>query len=199
LRNFSDQKDVICCVLLLLLKLLLWKKSSTEYVSIDEKIGSIQVHFNFVTVHATSPSHSFLFHFLSICCIQPVLSQTHFTLVGGVVSLKFVMVICDIARFSGDWEVSQLALALLAILIARDLTHSIANLLCKETDILKFFITTALSQERLAKKKVGWQTSSKTRFFVKHAVYLLWLIVSRWRSKSRTQLVQCGCIHYSPS
>ena len=76
----------------------------------------------------------------------------HFALVGGIVSQKFVMVICDIARMSGDWEVSQLALAVLAICIARDLTHSIANLLCKEPEVLKFLATTALSQEKLNTK-----------------------------------------------
>jgi hypothetical protein len=83
-----------------------------------------------------------------------VLSQTHFTLVGGVVCHKFVMVLSDIARLSGDWEVSQLVLALIAIIIARDLTHSTANLLCKEPELLRFLTMTALSQENMNNKKV---------------------------------------------
>jgi hypothetical protein len=94
----------------------------------------------------------YLFPSSPFSLLQRVLSQMHFALVGGVVSQKFVMVICDIARLSGDWEVSQLALALLAICIARDLTHSITNLLCKEPEILRFLITTALMQEKLNKK-----------------------------------------------
>ncbi len=83
-----------------------------------------------------------------------MLSQTHFTLVGGVVAHKFVMVLSDVARLSGDWEVSQLALALIAIFIARDLTHSTANLLCKEPDFLKFLTFAAFSQEKKNNKKV---------------------------------------------
>ena len=65
------------------------------------------------------------------------------------------MVLSDIARLSGDWEVSQLALALIAICIARDLTYSIANLLSKEPEMLNFLIATAFAQEKINNKKVG--------------------------------------------
>ena len=68
------------------------------------------------------------------------------------------MVLSDIARLSGDWEVSQLALALIAIFIARDLTYSIANLLCKEPEMLNFLTTTAFAQEKINNKKVGLYT-----------------------------------------
>ena len=64
------------------------------------------------------------------------------------------MVLSDIARLSGDWDVSQLALALIAIFITRDLTYSTANLLCKEPEFLKFLTMSAFSKDKMNKKKV---------------------------------------------
>jgi hypothetical protein len=155
LRNFSDQKETLCCVLVLLLKLLLWKKSSSEVISFDEGRGLTQVPLKFVFFNEIFPILYLSSFFLIFLVLQSVLSQAHFTLVGGIVSHKFVMVLSDIARLSGDWEVSQLALALIAICISRDLTYSIANLLCKEPEMLNFLTTTAFSQEKINNKKVG--------------------------------------------